>query len=251
MAGAPPPLNTNHALFLDFDGTLVDLAPTPDDVLVSAALIDVLVQVREGLGGALALVTGRSLADLEKHISLEGHVAAGSHGLEQRLANGDLLAPDAAIGETAMRLQEALRRNQRLAGALVEQKPWSAALHYRGTPALAETCRSEMRKLLDEVPGWHLLEGDMLVEARPVTVNKGVAVKRLMDLPPFSGRIPVFIGDDVTDEDGIEMAQTLGGYGVKVGTGDSAAEHRLADTRAVLNYLQAADLTNSPKARSI
>lgn len=245
MAGVPPRLTAQHALFLDFDGTLVPIVPTPDGVEVTACVRDAISHVSATLGGAVAIVTGRTIADVSGHLQMDALAISGSHGIERRLPGGELEQPGPEIRAVAGTIQAELK--SRLADypkLLIETKTWSAALHYRARPELEELCIRTMQDVAAAHPDWEMLRGDMLVEARLSGVSKASAVAGLMEQPPFKGRVPVFIGDDVTDEEGIGAAQDAGGYGIKVGKGESVARYRVEGPDAVLDYLLDAGLTS-------
>lgn len=223
------------ALLLDFDGTLAEIAPRPEAVVVPPGTVEMLGGLRSRLGGALALVSGRSIATLDGFLTPLKLDAAGLHGAEFRL-QGKLIAPSPPPG------LEALRRDlrQRLAamgdsdGLLIEDKPTSVALHWRLRPALADDARRAMGMLLGSAgPLWRLQPGDHVLELTPAGADKGTALRRVMAEPPFLGRIPIFCGDDASDEPAFAAAQALGGVGVKVGPGPTAAAARMADATAL------------------
>lgn len=233
----PPPLGPDSALYLDFDGTLVDLAPTPDAVRPPPGLVALLTELYGLLGGALAIITGRRLESVDPFLAPLRLCGAGLHGAQMRLAPGQLdeAAFPAEVGRLAGELRATYGNDERI---LVEDKGAAVALHFRLAPERSEECSALMRRLalahgLDVVPG------HSVIEARPRGINKGVGLHRLDETAPFSGRIPVFAGDDTTDEDAILVAQALGGSGVRVGSTDSAAHHRLADVAAVHRWLAA------------
>lgn len=235
----PPGLSQDLALFLDFDGTLVEIAPTPDAVVVPDGLPDLLGALNARLDGALAIVSGRELGDVFSFLQPYKGPGAGSHGLEMRLADGRLAEPAAGIGAIA---QEIMRALQPLAtqysGLILEQKSWSASLHFRSAPELEAQCAAAMEAAVEPHDGWEVIYGKMVVEARPAAVSKANAVDTFMGEKPFAGRVPVFVGDDRTDEDGMRAAIALGGYGVKVGMGETVATYGLSDPDAVLIYLR-------------
>jgi trehalose 6-phosphate phosphatase len=237
-----PPFHRT-ALLLDMDGTLIDLAPTPDAVTVPPGLVDVLVSLREALGGALAIVTGRPVETVDRLFGDAPGAVAGEHGGAIRHARGEpierpnLPAPPSAWLEAA----EALVRSA--PGALLERKARGFALHYRQVPEARDVFHNALTALIDA--RFEVHPAHMLWEVRPVGADKGHGVAALMQRVPFAERLPVFIGDDVTDEDGIRAAQELGGYGVRVGGGDSAARYRLADTDAVAAWLGTAPLDSA------
>lgn len=235
----PPAALEGAALFLDFDGTLVELAETPDAIRVPAALGPLLERLRRRLDGRLAIVSGRSLADLERHLPFSGVAVAGSHGLELRLANGDSLPLRVPAG-----LDEARAEIERFAagrnGLIVEEKPLGIALHFR----LAPEQEKPVLVFMDEVARRHglwLQSGKMVAELRPAGANKGDALKALMREPRFMGARPLFVGDDLTDEHAFAAAAELGGAGILVGSPrETAARYRLASVNAVADWLGAA-----------
>ncbi|MBK0391202.1 trehalose-phosphatase [Ramlibacter algicola] len=219
------------ALFLDFDGTLVDIAPEPGAIVVPCSLVPTLSALQTYLGGAVAVVSGRSIRELDTYLAPLQLPVAGVHGAERRDASGALDRVEPASLEEVTRAALALRaRDARL---LVEEKGTSVALHYRRAPELERECIDAMAAAVDRSEGLALLRGKMVVEAKPCGASKGAAIEAFLREPPFAGRTPVFVGDDVTDEAGFEAVQRLGGLGVKVGEGPSAAWQRLADPGAL------------------
>jgi trehalose 6-phosphate phosphatase len=224
------------ALFLDFDGTVVDIAPQPGAVVVPHGLVDVLGALGERLGGGLALISGRPIEQIDAFLRPLRLPAAGVHGLERRGADGTM----------TLLSTHPLQRVEEAAGALadkfpqllIETKRGSVALHYRQAPELAALCLETMKAAVAESPGLTLLPGKMVLEAKPGGTSKGVAIEAFLKEPPFAGRRPVFIGDDLTDEVGFSLVQRLGGIGVKVGEGASVAWHRLASPNALRSELQ-------------
>lgn len=232
----PPLLSTKAALFLDFDGTLADIALHPDEVVVSEPLPQLLLALRERLAGAVAVVTGRRLAAVDAMIAPARLAGSGLHGAELR-ADGHEEARLSADSGGAVPLARALAA--RFADdprIYVEDKGAGVSLHYRRAPERAGECEEAMRAL---VPKEHfdVTTGHLVVEARPRGADKGSALAALALLPPFVGRVPVFVGDDVTDEDGFRVAEGLGGYGVKVGPGPTAARYRIARVGRVHEWL--------------
>jgi len=232
----PPLLSTTAALYLDFDGTLADIALHPDEVVVSEPLPQLLLALRERLAGAVAVVTGRRLAAVDALIAPARLAGSGLHGAELRVdsAASALLSADP---DGARLLAQALR--QCFAGdprIYVEDKGAAVSLHYRRAPEREQECREAIRTLAP--PGrFDLTEGSRVVEARPRGADKGAALAELARRPPFAGRGPVFVGDDVTDEDGFRAAERMGGYGVKVGSGETAARYRIAEVGRVHDWL--------------
>ena len=220
------------AIFTDFDGTLVEIAETPDAIEVPDELPVELGHLIRCFDGAVAIISGRSLDDLDHHLPIT-IAAAGAHGAERRRADGTRLAADAglvlATDRIAGRLQALAESHPEL---IVERKPGAVALHYRRSPDLAEACNSAMQTAVADAEGFEILEGKMVVEARRKGASKADMVRAFMQEPPFLGRVPVFFGDDRTDEDGFRAAQELGGVGVKVGDGETTASVRAADVTA-------------------
>ena len=235
---APPLLEPHHALFLDFDGTLTELAPRPDAVVVDPALPRLLEALAQRLGGALAIVTGRALADLDPKLAPAQLPAAGQHGAELRLRPGgrvQLRAP-AGIGTIARRLRERFEDDARV---LVEDKGAAVALHFRLAPERALECRQALRTLVEPWPDLEVVSGKLVVEARGRGADKGLALLALRAEVPFAGRSPVFVGDDRTDEDAFVAIARSGGYGIKVGDGPTAARYRCAGVADVHTWLKA------------
>ncbi len=234
----PPPPETldGAALFLDFDGTLVELAETPDAIHVPPDLPQLLLRLAARLQGRLALVSGRAIRDLERYLSCRGFAVSGSHGLELRLTDGSSVPLAAPRG-----LDQAREQVSRFAcaapGLLVEDKPFSVALHYRRAPERERDVRSLMDGLA-QTTGLIVQQGKMVAELRPPGADKGDAVRAFMLEPAFAGARPLFVGDDLTDEDAFCAAATLGGGGVLVGpTRESAARWRLDDVAQVKAWL--------------
>lgn len=236
----PPLLHAASALYLDFDGTLAAFAPHPDGVRVSDSLPGLLADLRERLAGAVALVTGRPLAALDAFTGLPDFAASGLHGLELRLERGQTRSGgDHGITRPVVReLRLLFGDDPRI---LVEDKGATVALHYRRARERADECIAAMRSVVEAVaPGeLEVLLGHAVVEARPRGVDKGKAVRALAAHPPFAGRVPVFVGDDATDEDGFRAAREQGGHGIKVGPGETAAEFRIPGVEGVHDWLAA------------
>jgi trehalose 6-phosphate phosphatase len=242
MVSLPPPppgLLDGAALFLDFDGTLVELAETPESIDVSPELAPMLQRLQRRLEGRFAIVSGRSLADLERHISCAGIAFSGSHGLELRLRDGTALMLTVPLGLEEVRRQ-VLNFADGIEGLLVEEKPAGIALHYRLVPAYADEVAAFMGALARE-HGLSVQSGNMVEELRPHGATKGDALRAFMTEPDFAGARPVFVGDDLTDEDGFEAAASLGGAGVLVGPPrNTAAAYRLDSVASVVRWLNEA-----------
>ncbi|HEX8486733.1 trehalose-phosphatase [Sphingomonas sp.] len=232
----PPPHWRDASLFLDFDGTLVELAETPDAVIVDRALIALLTQVAARLPGRVAIVSGRSIAQLDDFFgdALSSLAVSGSHGAERRVPGVTASAAVAPGGLDAA--SDALAGYARANGIVFERKTLGAGLHYRAAPAAQDAARAFAQGLAAE----HDLvvqHGKMMVELR-APGDKGQAVAALMETPAMRGTRPLVFGDDVTDEDGFAAAVKLGGAGVLVGEPrETAAAYALADVAALREWL--------------
>ncbi|MBB6133827.1 trehalose 6-phosphate phosphatase [Massilia aurea] len=229
------------ALFLDFDGTLVDIAPLPDQVIVTDMLRSALPLLQARLNGRLALVSGRPINELDKLLAPLTFPAAGVHGMERRGVDGvvrRLTPPDFALVRQAA--QGLAARHPDL---WVEEKHGALALHFRQAPELQALCTDAMRVAVDASPGLLLMEGKMIVEVKSNAVSKGTAIRDFLADAPFAGYRPLFIGDDTTDEAGFAQVQSIGGIGLKVGPGPTVAQCRIASAeqlRIVLSQAAAA-----------
>jgi trehalose 6-phosphate phosphatase len=237
---APPPLEPGGtALFLDFDGTLVELADAPDLIRIPDALPPLLDRLADRLEGRLAIVSGRAIADLERHL---GHIAfavSGSHGFELRLADGRRLA-GATLDLPAAIRSEIARFAASVPGLLAEEKPGGIAVHYRRAPEEEGRVAAFLAGLAERT-GLVLQRGKMVVELRPPGADKGAALRRMMTEPPFAGARPLFVGDDLTDEHAFAAAAALGGAGMLVGAPrETTALWRLPGVDAVARWLDAA-----------
>jgi trehalose 6-phosphate phosphatase len=235
-----PAFDRNWCFFLDIDGTLIEFAERPNAVLADAGIKAVLRRLLGAASGAVALISGRSIADIDRVFAPLRFPAAGQHGLERRDDGGNLRVHTAPM----IHLQDAAEKLERLVALhpdlVLENKGASLALHYRLAPHLASEVDDAMRELLGELGDeFELLSGKMLVEIKLSGKDKGTAIAEFMAERPFSGRTPVFIGDDVTDEYGFALVNSRRGHSVKVGSGASAARWRLADARAVRAWLAA------------
>jgi trehalose 6-phosphate phosphatase len=234
-----PRWDVRRALFLDVDGTLLEIMRHPDDVWAGPRLKRLLEAASESLGGALALVSGRSLASLDRIFAPLCFPAAGLHGLERRDARGQVHYPSGYADRLAVarhRLKDFVQSER---GLRLEDKGSALALHYRDVPELEAECRRRM-ELAREATGedFHIQQGKMVFELKPSGKNKGTAVAAFMQEPPFQGRQPVFIGDDVTDEDGFRTVNNMGGLSIRVGAAPgSAARLVAADVSEILAWL--------------
>jgi trehalose 6-phosphate phosphatase len=203
------------ALFLDFDGTLVEIAPNPSAVIVPPDLPPLLEGLAGRLGGALAIVSGRPLAQVETLLPVR-LAMAGDHGATLRLAPEEpathlpLPVPPPSWAQRADSLAA------RFPGALVERKAHGFVVHYRQAPEAETPARVLLAALLEEQEGFVVMPARMAWELKPDAVSKGSAVAAFMARPPFAGRLPLFIGDDVTDEAGMAAARAAGGIGLRL-----------------------------------
>ena len=238
---APPPLGMllregAHALFLDFDGTLVEIAPRPGDIHVPSDLSDRLHALRDALEGRLALVSGRGLDDLGSHLGPVDIARAGSHGASRFLADG------ARLGEEPRGLSEAsvaeLKAYAEQHGLFYETKAHGGALHFRGSPEKAEATLAFAERFAASRE-LCVTSGKGVAELVRPGATKAGAVEAFMAIVPFAGSTPVFIGDDVTDEDGFAAAAQMGGFGIAVGDRPSVrARYRLDSVAAVHHWLE-------------
>lgn len=235
----PPIPGPFWAYFLDLDGTLVELAESPETVHVDADLPALLETLRGSSDGALALISGRSIDDLDRLFPGREYPAAGQHGFERRDAEGHRFTlPTSTRGraQARQRLSRVVRGHPRLE---FEDKGASFALHYRRAPRLAGFAHRSARAVTRSLGSRYAVQaGKRVVEIVPAGRNKGSAIAAFMREAPFAGRTPLFIGDDRTDEFGFAVVNRLGGYSVKVGPGRTAARWRLPNVEAVIDWLK-------------
>lgn len=233
-----PDLDGRCAFFLDVDGTLLDIADHPELIRVDGALIRLLKALGRKADGALALISGRPIADIDRLLADPSFCVAGQHGAERRDFSGTMHTrevPRAALDEARRRLALVAARHPAL---VLEDKGVNFALHFRSAPELSEQTQHAVRALARELGGeFEVQLGKMVVELRPAGKDKGVAISAFLAEAPFRGRTPVFVGDDLTDEIGFELINRVGGHSVKVGEGESAARWRLPDSAAVRVWL--------------
>jgi trehalose 6-phosphate phosphatase len=231
-----PPVNANTALFLDIDGTLLDLARTPDRVKVPRDLLRALERLTHRLSGALAFVSGRSLESIDRLFAPFRPAAIGAHGGEIRGIDGSV-ARSQPLSEKVVEIFTGLAEN--IPGLLLEDKRCALALHYRLAPEAQPVLSAAMEKhaRLFESERVQILHGKAVIEARWTGVDKGSAVATLAKQKPFAGRAILFGGDDTTDLDVFRMLPKLGGRGFSVGSRFPGAEHVFESPRAVRQWL--------------
>ena len=217
MQTAAPAPSREWCLFLDVDGTLLELAETPTAVVVDCELKELLARLARTLDGAVALVSGRSIDVVDRLFAPLRLPAAGLHGLERRTASGERRSAqgiDARLDGARASLAAFVRAHP---GTLLEDKGCALAVHFRTAPRFAELARRAVDEAARSVPGHHVQEGKMVLEIKPGGITKATAVEAFMCEPPFQGRRPVFVGDDLTDHDGLRSVERMGGISIAVG----------------------------------
>lgn len=237
---APPPIAgaKDWALFLDIDGTLLELADTPHGVQVPPELPGLLQTLTQRLDGALALVSGRPLRDIDRFFPQRCD-AAGTHGTQWRL--GGVEQPSEPVDEAGLAAAAKFIdvHCSRLPGLLLERKPHALALHYRQASARQQETWALARQVVQTLgPTFRLQPGKEVIEILPTLAGKGNAIRRFMRLPPYLGRRPAFVGDDLTDEDGFAAVNALGGLSIRVGNdAETQARFRLSAPTEVRDWL--------------
>lgn len=237
----PPPIDLlrNAALFLDFDGTLVELQQQPDSVHVDARLSALVDRLSGMLQGRVAIISGRPVESIRALFADPHFAISGSHGLEVAWPDGRHIRAErpAALDRIVAQMQEFATATS---GVLVEEKPLGAALHYRAAPGAEADARTLAAALADDA-GLHLQTGKMMIEVRVPGADKGTALRALMQAPSLAGHVPIFLGDDDTDEPAMVAARALGGAGVLIGAPrNTAAAWRLDGVAQTLSWLEAA-----------
>jgi len=234
----PPPPSLDWCLFLDVDGTLIELTDTPFDTRRNEELDTTLREVSERLDGALALVSGRSIEYLDNLFAPLRLPSAGLHGVERRNASG--VTQGASFNDSQLdRARTALiDLAQSHPGTLLEDKGRTVAIHYRMAPQFEPALRESVTAIAATLgASYHIQAGNMMLEIKPRGFSKGSAIKAFMQEPPFSGRTPIFVGDDLTDLDGFRAVEAQGG--VSIGVGDRVqGQCHLADPKAVRRWLR-------------
>ncbi|TCV93915.1 trehalose 6-phosphatase [Luteibacter rhizovicinus] len=218
--GAPPPslVTARSALFLDADGTLLAFADDPEGVTVDSGLVPMLDRLREQLGGALALVSGRPIASLDRLFGRPAWAAAGQHGLERRGANGAIETAIVDPAELAALRDAVFALASSLPGVRVEDKGFSIALHCRERPERQTALAALTPAVAARFPGFEVQPGSYVYEFKPRGMDKGKAVEAMLRSEPFAGRRPIYLGDDFTDEHAFVIVNAHGGSSIRVGT---------------------------------
>ncbi|AUX72970.1 trehalose-phosphatase [Erwinia pyrifoliae] len=241
---------TAYAFFFDVDGTLAAIQSRPDEVSIPASVLDDLQWLAQHCDGAVALISGRPIVELDALAAPLVLPMAGVHGAERRDVDGNItrvaLAPH-TVSTLQRELEQAIAS---LPGAMLETKGAAFALHYRQAPQHQQQIEQLAASMMARFPELAQQPGKCVVELKPQDVNKGAAINQFMQLPPFACRVPVFLGDDLTDEAGFNAVNAIGGISIKVGTGSSEARGHLADVNAVYRWLVQArkQLDNGAKA---
>ncbi|SCC15777.1 trehalose 6-phosphate phosphatase [Kosakonia oryzendophytica] len=234
----PPLFSGNFAFFFDLDGTLAGIKPHPDDVCVPDDVLARLALLAEMNDGALALISGRSIAELERLARPYNFPLAGVHGAERRDINGQterVTLPENVL----LPLERELRQGvSTLGGVELEAKGMAFALHYRQAPQHEDAVFALAKKMVTRFPQLAMQPGKCVVELKPSGIHKGAAIEAFLKTPPFSGRKPVFVGDDLTDEHGFIVVNRLGGVSIKVGAGATQAKWRLGSVSDVHQWLE-------------
>jgi trehalose 6-phosphate phosphatase len=235
-----PDAHTNHdtwSLFLDVDGTLLEIAQTPDAVHVEESLLKLMADVQHALGGAVALVSGRPLHTLDALFSPLVWPAAGTHGLERRDAAGRIVRCQLPAGAMTAARDQLAQVASMTPGTLLEDKGCALALHYRGAPQREAALRLAVQEIVAALgPEYHVQEGKSVLEIKPVMFNKAEAIRAFMREPPFADRRPIFVGDDFTDLDGFAAVEAADGTSISVGD-QIVGQVRLASPRDVRAFL--------------
>lgn len=234
----PPAPRAEWAYFFDIDGTLSVLAPTPSSARLAPQVRERLEALRARCDGAVAVVSGRSLRDIDAICEGLRLPAAAENGAERRTAAGRVVHLPVRRGQLDLALPVLRRLIERTPRLLLEDKGHSLALHYRAIPSMAGVAHRTMRQLQRRYGADFVVQGGKrVVELLPTGIDKGKAIRVFLEEPPFQGRLPVFVGDDVSDEPAFAAVNALGGHSVKVGSGPTNARWRLAGVGAVLRWL--------------
>jgi trehalose 6-phosphate phosphatase len=249
MQNPAPPPSLDWCLFLDVDGTLIEFTETPFDTQASDELKAMLREVSDRLGGALALVSGRSIEYLDALFAPLRLPSAGLHGVERRKASGAMHGAsfnDSQLDRARAELADLVQAHP---GTLLEDKGRTIAVHYRMAPQFETSVRESVLGVAAALgTNYHVQAGNMMLEIKPRGFTKGGAIKAFLREPPFSGRTPVFVGDDFTDLDGFRVVETHGG--ISIGVGDRVhGRYQLHDPAAVRHWLKGiAALVDSHRA---
>ncbi|MEM8573002.1 MAG: trehalose-phosphatase [Pseudomonadota bacterium] len=236
MTNNLPDVPPASAFFFDFDGTLVAIAPRPELVTVEPEVREVLEALLARYGGAVAIVTGRPLDVVDAFLAPIQLATAAEHGSVRRASSGSLHFDEGdahAVEAAYAALAPLVEEHKEL---ILERKQSSLSLHYRQRPDLAASCEAAVRDVVADNPSLVILPGKMVFELKPKGVNKGEAVRAILNEAPFKGRTPIFVGDDVTDEHAFEVVNALGGLSIKIDEGRTIANYR-TDRKGLFDWL--------------
>jgi trehalose 6-phosphate phosphatase len=239
---------TGYAIFLDFDGTLVDIADRPDSVRMKASVLRRIASIGSRVNHALAVVSGREIAVIDEYLHPLKLPVAGVHGLERRDAAGRLHKSPVNGSEFAFAAGAIAKALDRERGVIIEVKTGAVAVHFRLRPDLETRCREIVEDLTRDRRDLAVLRGKMVYEIRRLGANKGTVIKSFLDEPPFLGRVPIFAGDDITDEEGFLVVNDLGGVSIKIGAEETAASYRARDIKEFHDWLD--NLALAPRQES-
>jgi trehalose 6-phosphate phosphatase len=233
----PPPPSVDFCLFLDVDGTLIEVTDTPSQTVADPEIKRLLLQLADRLGGAVALVSGRQIATLDALFAPLLLPASGLHGIERRTAEGHMQGGtfiDTNLDAARAAIQRFVESHP---GALLEDKRRTIAVHFRLAPESAAAARALAAGILEQLGRqYHIQPGDMMLEIKPRGFSKATAIRSFMLEPPFSGRRPVFIGDDLTDQEAFPDVDAMGGVSIGVGERVKGRYH-LDNVAAVRDWL--------------
>jgi len=232
-----PLLSAGSALFLDLDGTLADITTTPSRTIVRADVLKTLSELLKPLDGALAIVSGRPIADIDRLCWPYRFTAAGQHGLELRHVDGAIERVEENIQSLTAIQNEITFFHRAYPQLLLEYKGLSLAVHYRQAPKMEKIVEAKLSRLVAQYPEFRLQKGKMVCEIRLRGADKGTAIQALLKEVPFKGKVPIFVGDDVTDEDGFRMINRLQGISIKIGKEDTCARHCMKNTEQFRSWL--------------
>ena len=225
-----------HAIFLDLDGTIAEIAEHPDDVCVRPATLRLLEALNDESNGALAVISGRELSVIDRLLHPLKLPAAGVHGLERRDAAGVLHAAQFSQAHPISFVFEKVLGDE--TGVVIERKPGAVAVHYRLRPDLEQRCCEIVRQVVGQRADLRLIHGKMVFEILQKGMDKGSVISAFLEEAPFQGRIPIFAGDDVTDEAGFAAVNSQGGISIKVGAQETDARFRANDVQELENWLR-------------
>ncbi len=226
-----------YCIFLDLDGTLVEIEDRPDDVRIDPATLRFIERLRDKVGRALALLSGRDIHVIDRLLYPLVLPVAGVHGLQRRDASGRLHSPiidQSVVDAIATKIEAAFVSEP---GVIIERKTGAVAIHFRLRPDFEKRCLALARKIICDRPGLDMIKGKMVCEIRVHGNDKGAVIATFLEERPFKGRRPIFAGDDATDEPGFVTANARDGVSIKIGENPTAAKFRVATILELRNWL--------------